>query len=109
MDMVNSDILKEQLKESAKIQEVQNEFMPLGKTLRAVTDKFKSEKEIIELRGLLLKQAEKGEDIISFDDLREVVPTMVANNTIFTWLTENEIQVTGGVMNTGAYAYTLSW
>lgn len=89
---------------------VTEERIPLGRKLRQLTDQAKTNKEAQELVNMLKDAASRGEDHLSFPDLRTVVPSMIMNESLWDWLRSEEITASGGVdTNTAAYNYTLSW
>ena len=82
----------------------------IGKKLRKITEQAITNVEAKNLYALMEAEAEKGNSSIYFDDLRAVVPNMIRNETLMSWLASEEIQVSGGIdANTAAYRYTLSW
>lgn len=84
--------------------------IPLGKKLRQLTNTAITNKEAQALADMLKEAAMKGEDHLAFKDLRDVVPSMIMNETLWGWLKSEEIVATGGVNPvTAAYEYTLSW
>ncbi len=89
---------------------VTEERIPLGRKLRQLTDQAKTNKEAQELVNMLKDAASRGEDHLSFPDLRTVVPSMIMNESLWDWLRSEEITASGGIdPNTAAYNYTLSW
>ena len=86
------------------------EFIPLGKKLKQISEKARAANELARLVAVLEEYAGKGEVSIKFNDLREYIPTMIMNNTAWDWFKQNEINVSGGINNTtGNYEYTLRW
>lgn len=82
----------------------------LGKKLRKITEQAITNVEAQNLYALMEAEAEKGNSSIYFDDLRAVVPNMIRNETLMSWLASEEIKVSGVIdANTAAYKYTLSW
>ena len=90
--------------------QVDSSGLTLGKRLRQITDSVNSKVEIEKLTKVLVEAAEKGQDRVTFDDLRLVVPIMSQSGKIFDWLNENEIKFTGAVdQATAKWGYTLYW
>lgn len=88
----------------------QVERIPLGRKLRQLTDQAKTNKEAQALVDMLKEAATRGEDHIAFTDLRTVVPSMIMNESLWTWLKSEEIAFNGRVNpDTAAYEYTLTW
>lgn len=86
------------------------EKIPVGRRLRQLTEAAKSLREVTALINILEEAANQGQDRVTFDDLRTVVPNMIVNGTIWDWLKDNEINATGSVdQNTAQYRYTLFW
>ena len=86
------------------------ERIPLGRKLRQLTDQAKTNKEAQALVDMLKEAASCGEDHLSFSDLRDVVPSMIMNESLWDWLKSEEIRVNGQVnQTTAAYEYTLYW
>lgn len=84
--------------------------IPLGRKLRQLTDQAKTNKEAQALVDLLKDAASRGEDHLAFKDLRDVVPSMIMNDSLWDWLRSEEIGVSGQVnQDTAAYEYTLTW
>lgn len=89
---------------------VEEERVPLGRRLRQITDQANASKEAQALYDMLKDAASKGEDHLYFADLRTVVPNMILNDTLWSWLQKEEIRVSGTVnQSTAAYEYTLMW
>ena len=89
---------------------VKEERIPLGRKLRQLTDQAKTNKEAQALVDMLKEAASRGEDHLSFDDLRTVVPNMIMNESLWDWLKSEEIIASGQInQTTAAYQYTLSW
>ena len=89
---------------------VVEERIPLGRKLRQLTDQAKTNKEAQTLVDMLKEAASRGEDHLSFSDLRTVVPSMIMNESLWEWLRSEEISISGQVnQTTAAYEYTLSW
>lgn len=89
---------------------VTEERIPLGRKLRQLTDQAKTNKEAQALVDMLKEAASRGEDHLSFDDLRTVVPNMIMNESLWDWLKSEEIIASGQInQTTAAYQYTLSW
>lgn len=89
---------------------VKEERIPLGRKLRQLTDQAKTNKEAQALVDMLKEAASRGEDHLSFPDLRTVVPNMIMNDSLWDWLKSEEVLATGQVNQaTAAYEYTLSW
>lgn len=89
---------------------VAEERIPLGRKLRQLTDQAKTNKEAQALVDMLKDAASRGEDHLSFPDLRTVVPSMIMNESLWDWLRSEEITAAGQVnQTTAAYEYTLSW
>lgn len=86
------------------------ERITLGARLKQLTYQAKINKEADVLTNMLVEEAKKGNDNLLFEDLRRVVPNMIANDTLWDWLRSEEIGASGGVdQQTAAYRYTLYW
>lgn len=89
---------------------VSEERIPLGRKLRQLTDQAKTNKEAQALVDMLKEAASRGEDHLSFSDLRDVVPSMIMNESLWEWLRSEEVRASGQVnQTTAAYEFTLSW
>lgn len=87
-----------------------NEVVTLGSRLRKLTGVAKVNIEISNFSKVLEEAAKSGNSAVSFPDLRDYLPTMIMNNTVWDWLKEQEIIAQGSINNnTGAYVYTISW
>lgn len=90
--------------------EQKQQFIPLGRQLKRITEESKSSIEVKNFTDILVKAAQQGLDRYEFNDLRDVVPTMIINGTLFNWLNANELVASGVIdQNTGNYHYTISW
>lgn len=86
------------------------ERITIGKRLRQITSKARIDNEAKALVDILMEEANKGNSRKSFDDLRTIVPNMIANETLWDWLRSEEITVVGQInQQTAAYEYTLMW
>lgn len=86
------------------------EIVTLGSKLRRLTSAAKVNIEINNFSKVLEETATTGNSAVSFPDLRDYLPTMIMNNTVWDWLKEQEITAQGSINNdTGAYVYTISW
>lgn len=88
----------------------ENENVSLGRRLREITERARANEEIQKFVALLTQEAELGRDKAHFDDLRELLPTMIGNGTIATWMAANELVMSNIVdQNTGKWNCTVSW
>lgn len=88
----------------------EQQFIPLGRQLRKITQESKSTLEIQNFTNKLVEVARSGLDSYTFDDLRDFVPTLIMNETLFQWLAANELMAEGGIDQTnGNYRYTIKW
>jgi hypothetical protein len=86
------------------------QIIPLGRHLRAIMIESKINIEAQNFANKLFEAAKNGLGHMKFEDLREELPTMIMNETVWTWLKDNELRFTGSVnQNTGAYEYVISW
>ena len=86
------------------------ENITLGKKLRQLTEQARVNTEATKLIEVLEEAANRGEDHVKFNDLREVVPNMIMSETLWNWLRVNELKFEGYVdQNTAAYVYVISW
>ena len=84
--------------------------IPLGRQLRKITQESKSALEINNFTAKLVEVAQQGLDYCVFEDLRDYLPTLIMNETLFSWLQANELIPDGGIdQNTGNYRYTIKW
>lgn len=88
----------------------QEKKIPLGKRLRQITSQVQTNKEALALEEILLNAANKGDNQVSFDDLRTVVPLMIQSGTLQKWIEENELLIQGAVnSNNAKWQFTISW
>lgn len=88
----------------------QQATISLGKRLRQLTSQSRANAEVTRFIEILEEAANKGEDHVTFTDLRQVLPTMILNDTIWDWLRANELGASGVIdNNTAEYKYTISW
>lgn len=90
--------------------EQQEVRITLGARLRQLTNQARINNEANALVAMLEEAANRGEDHLTFADLREVVPNMIMNDTLWNWLQQNELTFNGQVnQETAAYNYTIMW
>lgn len=84
--------------------------IPLGRQLRKITQESKSSLEIQNFTNKLVEVAQQGMDLCFFEDLRDFIPTLIMNETWFSWMQANELIAEGSIdQNTGNYRYTIKW
>ena len=84
--------------------------IPLGRQLRKITQESKSSLEVQNFTNKLVEVAQQGLDYCFFEDLRDYLPTLIMNETLFNWLQANELIPEGGIdQSTGNYRYTIKW
>lgn len=89
---------------------LQTDGLSLGKRLRLLTNQARTNAEAQNFIDILTEAANRGEDHVQFEDLREVLPTMVMSETALDWIRSNELGVQGQINpNTAKYEYTVSW
>lgn len=90
--------------------EEQIKQIPLGRQLKKIMLDAKVNIEVQALTDQLVEAAQQSLGYKKFNDLRDVVPTLIMNDSLWSWLTTNEIRYDGAInQDTGAYEYTLSW
>lgn len=90
--------------------EEQIKQIPLGRQLKKIMLDAKVNIEVQALTDQLVEAAQQSLGYKKFNDLRDVVPTLIMNDSLWSWLTTNEIRYNGTInQDTGAYEYTLSW
>ena len=90
--------------------ENQLESITLGERLRRLTQESKLAFEIHRFEEVLSETAQQGINYYVFDDLRDYLPTLIMEETLFNWLSENELIYEGNVdNNTGKYRYRIKW
>lgn len=88
----------------------QSRPLPLGQQLKRIMLEARVNVEVQALTDMLVAEAQRSIGFKEFDDLRDVVPTLIMNDTLWNWLTANEIRYSGAIdQTTGAYKYTLRW
>ena len=84
--------------------------LSLGKRLRLITNQARAQMEANKFVEVLTAAAEKGQESISFPDLRDYLNNMIMDNTVWEWFRINELNASGSIdQTTGAYVYTISW
>lgn len=88
----------------------EQQFIPLGRQLKKISQESKSTLEIQNFTNKLVEVARQGLEAYTFEDLRDFLPTLIMNETLFQWLTANELIAEGGIdQNNGNYRYTIRW
>ena len=88
----------------------EQQFIPLGRQLRKISQESKANLEVQNFTNTLVEIARQGLEQYTFEDLRDFVPTLIMNETLFKWLAANELMAEGGIdQNTGNYRYTIRW
>ena len=84
--------------------------LSLGKRLRQLTDLAKTKVELEGFIKILEEAANRGEDRVVFDDLREYLPNMINAGTAYEWIQANDLMVSGSVdPQTAKHAMTIFW
>lgn len=84
--------------------------LSLGKRLRQLTNNARTTAEWQNFVNILTEAANRGEDHVSFDDLREVLPLMIQAETAYKFIEQNDLQITGQVNpNTAKHEMTVFW
>lgn len=87
-----------------------NEQITIGKRLKQITAKVRSEKEIENFTKVLMDAAEDGKSRVVFTDLRQYLNSLIMAGTVWDWLKTQELGVSGSInQNTGAYEFTIFW
>ena len=84
--------------------------LSLGKRLRQLTDLAKANVEIEAFVKVLEEAANRGEDRVLFQDLREYLPSMINAGTAYEWIQKNDLMVSGNVdPQTAKHVMTIFW
>ena len=84
--------------------------LSLGKRLRQLTDLAKANVEIEAFVKVLEEAANRGEDRVLFQDLREYLPSMINAGTAYEWIQKNDLMVSGSVdPQTAKHVMTIFW
>lgn len=84
--------------------------LSLGKRLRQLTDLAKTTVELEAFVKILEEAANRGEDHVVFDDLREYLPNMINAGRAYEWIQANDLMVSGNIdPQTAKHVMTISW
>lgn len=84
--------------------------MKFGEQLRYITRNHKIESELTKFKNILLEQAKKGDDRVRIEKLDQKFPILYADGSLWDWLRENNVGVTGGSDCNGENAsYIFYW
>jgi len=90
------------------------EFTPLGRRLRKIVSDIRIEiaKELNGVEEKLIELANQGKSAVQFKDMRNYLPVTSTSSTVDTvveWAQKNELNLTGKVLETGEWNFTVSW
>lgn len=84
--------------------------MKFGEELRCITRNHKEENELLKFKNILLDRAKCGYDMVKIEKLDQKFPLLYADGSLWSWLRENDISVTGGADKNGRNAsYIFFW
>jgi superfamily II helicase len=82
--------------------------LKLGEELKNITKTVKTRLEYNKLQKLLYETAFNGKDIVDICDFKNDYPIIFNSGDVWSWLKDNDIQFTGGLVG-AKYSYTLWW
>lgn len=90
------------------------EFTPLGRKLRKIVSDIRVEidKELIGIEDKLIEFANQNKSAVQFSDMRKYLPvtsTRASADTVVQWAQKNELTLTGQILDTGEWQFTISW
>lgn len=90
------------------------EFTPLGRRLRKIVQELRVEfdKELTAIEDKLVEFANQNKSAVQFSDMRKFLPvisTKASVDVVVEWAQKNELTLTGQILETGEWNFTISW
>lgn len=111
--MSNTEVMNiENVGENHQVEE--NGFTPLGRRLRKIVSDIRVEINL-ELQGIeekLIEFANQNKSAVQFSDMRKFLPvtsTRSTADTVVEWANRNELTISGSILDTGEWNFTISW
>ena len=90
------------------------EFTPLGRRLRKIVQELRVEfdKELTAIEDKLVEFANQNKSAVQFSDMRKFLPVISTKanvDVVVEWAQKNELTLTGQILETGEWNFTISW